>query len=94
MAAGGKARLRREPANPATWGSLALRNAPPANVLVDGKPAGYATPAEAPLALPAGEHTLVLLPPGAGDAQRGRPNRELKVSIRAGATTEIDLAAE
>ncbi len=81
-----RARLRREP--PASWGRVVLRGAAPANVLVDGKAVGYATPDETPLPLPPGEQRLSLAPPG-GEA----PARELRVVVKSGETTQVDVPA-
>jgi len=78
-----KAKLRREPAK-GSAGQVVFKNAPAANVLLGGKPIGYVTNATEPLTLPAGEQLLQIVPP------QGKPT-EVKVTVKAGQPTEIDL---
>jgi len=79
-----RARLRREPPD-GRWGVVTFRNAPPANLLVDGKPVGYATTVAHPVALPPGEHRLTLVPPAGG------AGRELAVTVEAGAAVQVEV---
>ena len=73
--------MRHEPAR-ATSGQVVFKNGPPANVQIGGKSIGYVTSPTDPLVLPAGEQVLEVL--------LAKPT-ELKVVVKAGQTTEVDL---
>jgi hypothetical protein len=81
-----QARLRRAPPD-GKWGVVTFRNAPPANLLVDGRPVGYATSVAHPVALPPGPHRLRLVPPAGGAGP------ELAVTVEAGAAVEVEVPA-
>jgi serine/threonine protein kinase len=76
-----KVKLRREPPR-ASSGQVIFKNGPPANVQIGGKSIGYVTSPTDPLVLPAGEQVLEVLLP--------KPT-EIKVVVKAGQTTEVDL---
>jgi serine/threonine-protein kinase len=78
---GVKARLRRPGGVPLTFTGVSE-----ANLLEGGKPIGYATPGDAPLVLPAGDHTLELVTPD------GRARREVRVTLKPGQPATVDLA--
>jgi tRNA A-37 threonylcarbamoyl transferase component Bud32 len=78
------ARLRRVPLE-GRWGVVTFRNAPPANLLVDGKPVGYATSVAHPVALPPGDHRLTLVPVAGGAP------RELAVTVEPGEAAQVDV---
>jgi PEGA domain len=77
-----KVKLRREPPK-ATSGQVVFKNGPPANVQMGGKSIGYVTSPTDGLVLPAGEQTLEVL--------LGNKPTEIKVVVKAGQTTEVDL---
>src|SRR5262249_25710111 len=82
---GMKVKLRREPG---AAGLVSFKNvAQGQNVLIAGKPIGYATTAGEPLTLPPGEQVLELQAPGSDKSS------EIKVVVKAGQTTDVDLSS-
>jgi eukaryotic-like serine/threonine-protein kinase len=78
-----RAKLRRDPASAGArspWGLVSIRSASPGNVLVNGKPVGWVTSA-GPLPLPAGDAVVAV----AGQKS------EAKITVKAGATTQVEL---
>ena len=85
---GMKVKLRREPSAGAA-GQVSFKTGERAgqNVLIGGKPIGYATTAAEPLTLAPGEQVLELQTPGSDKSS------EIKVVVKAGQTTDVDLTA-